>query len=88
MKTIDSLKTKQVDASYLPILMVLLFCIIPSLPLGKSGGGIAMVAVSAIGLIGYAILWRDSLRGRMAAATLVVSMAVGVGAAIVWFTFR
>ena len=45
MKTNEPQKTKMDEAMFAATLVIVLFLIIPSLPLGKYGGGIAMFVV-------------------------------------------
>lgn len=80
------------EASFLAVLIVLELLILPSLPLGKYGGGIAMVVVGVIGLPAYFLLFKERLRGRgqlkSAALLMAVSMAVGAAAAFALSLFH
>ena len=68
------------EAGFLATLVVVLLILLPSLPLGKYGGGIAMVVVSVVGLIAYCVLFRERLRSRRQLKT--VAVAAGLGAVI------
>ena len=69
------------EAGFLTLLVVLELLILPSLPFGKYGGGIAMVVISAIGLAAYLVLFGARLRRRDQTKTMVAivvaSMVVG-----------
>jgi hypothetical protein len=73
-------KMKGDEAGFLAALVVVLLILLPSLPLGKYGGGIAMVAVSVVGLIAYFVLFGERVRSRGQLKT--VAVAAGLGAVI------
>jgi hypothetical protein len=75
MKTNEPQKTKMDEAMFAAMLVIVLFLIIPSLPLGKYGGGIAMFVVSVIGLIAYLVVFGRRLRGRGQLKTFAVVTA-------------
>jgi hypothetical protein len=84
MKANETPKMKGDEAGFLATLVVVLLILLPSLPLGKYGGGIAMVAVSVIGLIAYFVLFRERLRSRGQLKTAAVAAGLGavIGAAL------
>lgn len=81
---IEKLKTPQAEASFSLLYVVFLFIIIPMLPLGKYGGGVAMFVGSLLGLAVYGTLYRESLRAAkwvlVGVAIVAVVVAVIVGA--------
>jgi hypothetical protein len=81
MKTNEIPKMKADEAGFLATLVVVLLILLPSLPLGKYGGGIAMVAVSVIGFIAYFVLFRERLRTRGQLKTVAVAAALGAAIA-------
>jgi hypothetical protein len=85
MQTNETLKMKGDEAAFLAVLVIVELLILPSLPLGKYGGGIAMVAVGVIGVPAYFLLFKERLRSRgqlkPIAILMAVSMAVGAAAA-------
>jgi len=84
MKTNEPQKMKTDEAIFTATLVVVLFLIIPSLPLGKYGGGIAMFIVSVIGLIAYLVAFGQRLRGRgqLKTSAIVIASSFAVSAAI------
>jgi hypothetical protein len=56
--------------------------IFPSFPLGKYGGGMAMVAFPVIGLIAYFVLFGERLRSRGQIQIAAIATAVGVAIAV------
>jgi hypothetical protein len=84
MKTYETLKMNGDEAGLLTTLVVLELVILPSLPLGKYGGGIAMVAVGIIGLPAYVVLFRERLRsrGQLKPFVVIAAVSIAVGAAI------
>jgi hypothetical protein len=84
MKTNETLKMKGDEAGFLTTLGVLEFLVAPSLPLGKYGGGIAMLAVAAIGLPAYFILFRERLRsrGQLKAAAVIAVVGIAAGSVV------
>lgn len=79
---------ERTECLYQAVLIVLILIIIPALPLGKSGGGYAMMIASVAGLIGYLLLFGQRLRARGQLA--IVALAAGLGAlfalVLAWFT--
>jgi len=75
MKTNEPQKMKMDEAMFATTLVIVLLLIIPSLPLGKYGGGIAMLVASIIGLIGYLVAFGERLRGRGQLKTFAVITA-------------
>jgi hypothetical protein len=88
MKMPGIFKTKKAEETILAILVVASLLILPSLPLGKYGGGIAMVAGSVVGLIAYFVLFGERLRvcpGSVRRAIAIAMVAASVAAALaVW----
>ena len=74
---------KSDETSFLVALVILELLILPSLPLGKYGGGIAMVAVGVIGLPAYFLLFKERVRsrGQLKPAAILVAVSILVGAA-------
>lgn len=81
MKIPEALKTKKAEDIFSAVLVVFLLLIVPSLPLGKYGGGIAMVAVGVIGGIAYIVLFKE--RANWQKIVVRAAVAATVGAAIV-----
>ena len=92
MKTNEPQKMKMDEAMFAATLVIVLFLIIPSLPLGKYGGGIAMLVASIIGLIAYFAAFGQRRRGRGQLKTCAVvtasSFVVSAGIAIVLVLMR
>ena len=89
MKTNEAPKMKGDEMGFLTALVVVELIILPSLSLGKYGGGIAMVAVGVIVLIAYFVGFGERLRSRGQLKNLAVTVALAavLGAAItVWRT--
>jgi hypothetical protein len=81
MKIPEALKTAHAEDTWSAVFVIFLLLILPSLPLGEYGGGIAMVAVSVIGLIAYMGLFRAHYHWRK--MVMAAALAGAVGAAIV-----
>jgi uncharacterized membrane protein len=64
MKTNETPKMKADEAAFSATFVIVLLLIVPSLPLGKYGGGIAMLATAILGLAVYAILFKRRLQER------------------------
>lgn len=75
-------KMKADESVFATVLLVVLLVIIPSLPLGKYGGGVAMVAVSVIGLIAYMAVFGGRLRerGQLKSAGFITVLSFVLGA--------
>lgn len=82
MKIPESLKTESVRHAFEAAFIIVLLLIIPSLPLGKFSGGIAMLACSAIGLVLYFILFRERFRDRLLLKTAALAAIVGAVIAV------
>jgi hypothetical protein len=84
MKIPDALRSKKTEEIFSAVLIIFLLLIAPSLPLGKYGGGIAMVAVSVIGGIAYIVLfkkranWQKLVVGAAVAATVCAAIVVAL----------
>jgi 4-hydroxybenzoate polyprenyltransferase len=84
MKIPAALKTKKAENTFSAVLVIFLLLIVPSLPLGKYGGGIAMVAVALIGGIAYIVLfkerpqWGQIIVGAAVAATVAAAIVVAL----------
>jgi hypothetical protein len=78
MKISETLKTKKAEETFSATLVVVLLLILPM------WGAVAMLVGSAIGLVAYAILFRERLRIRGWLKTVVIPIAVAaaLGAAI------
>ena len=63
------------------VLIVLLLLILPCLPLGKYGGGIAMLVVSVAGLLAHFVLYGERLRSRSQVKTVAPALAVSASVA-------
>jgi hypothetical protein len=83
MNTNEPPRMKADEAGFAAALVVTLLLIVPSLPFGKYGGGVAMIAVAAMGLLTYFVLFGERLRRRgqlkMAAGAAVLAAAIAVG---------
>ena len=83
MKIPEALKTEKAEMAFSAAFVFIVLIILPMLPLGKYGGGIAMVAASILGLIAYLVLFGERLRSRgglkiITVAVIVGAIAVGV----------
>jgi O-antigen/teichoic acid export membrane protein len=84
MRISESLKTETARHSFEAAFVILLLLMVPFLPLGKYGGGIATLACAVIGLTVYFVSYRERLRNRhllktaalAAAAVAVIAIAV------------
>ena len=81
MKIAEALRTKKAEGTFSAMFVIFLLLILPYLPLGKYGGGIAMVIVSLIGLLAYIVLFRERYDWRR--IIVVACLAGVVGAAVV-----
>jgi 4-hydroxybenzoate polyprenyltransferase len=81
MKIPEALKTNRAENTFSAALVMFLLLIVPSLPFGKYGGGIAMVAVAVIGGIAYIVLFKE--RANWQKLVVGAAVAATVGAAIV-----
>lgn len=84
MNTNETQKMKTDETVFATVLLVVLFLIIPMLPLGKYGGGVAMLAGSVIGMIVYMAAFGERLRsrGQLKMVAIVTSLSFVLGAAI------
>jgi hypothetical protein len=84
MKSNETQKMKADEMAFSSALVVILLIIIPSLPLGKYGGGIAMVVFSIIGLIAYFVAFGKRIRnrGQMRTMAAAVALSAVLGGAI------
>ena len=80
MKTPEAYKTKKAEETFAAALVAVLLLIIPSLHLGKFGGGAAILAVSVIGLMAYGFLFREHLRSRL--KSVAIAAAIGAVASL------
>jgi len=77
MKTSATLKTKKAEETFSAALLVILLIIVPM------WGGVAMLVGSAIGLVAYAVLFRERLHNRGWLKVMIpVTVAAVLGAAI------
>lgn len=78
MKICETLKTKKAEETFSAALVAVLLLILPM------WGGVAMLVGSAIGLVAYAVLFRERLRSRgwLKAVVIPITVAAVVGAAI------
>ena len=77
MKISKILKTKQAEEAISAALVLVVLLILPI------WGGVAMLVGSAVGLVAYAVLFTERLRGRGWVKTVVpVAVAAALGAAI------
>jgi hypothetical protein len=78
MKISETLKTKKAEETFSAALVVILLLILPM------WGAVAMLVGSAIGLVAYAVLFRERLRSRgwLKAVVIPVVAAAVIGAAI------
>ena len=77
MKISEILKTKQAEEAFSATVVLVVLLILPM------WGGVAMLVGSAVGLVAYAVLFRERLRSRGWVKTVVpVAVAVALGAAI------
>jgi hypothetical protein len=79
MKKTETRRTEQYAWAFLTIFAVIEFIVLPSLPLGKYGGGIAMMVGSVIGLVVYPILFTILFKQRLRGAGFVAALAIVVG---------
>jgi hypothetical protein len=84
MKSNETQKMQADEVAFSSALVIILLIIIPVLPLGKYGGGIAMVAFSVIGLIVYYAAFgkRIQNRGQMRTMAIAAVTSAILGAAI------
>jgi len=86
MKTNETQKMKPDEAGFLTTLVVVVLLVLPMLGghMGKYGGGIAMVAVSVIGLVAYFFLFGERLRnrGQLKIVTVVSAVSFALAAAL------
>ena len=77
-------KMKSDELGFLTLLVVLELFIVPLLPLGKYGGGMAMIAVAVIGLPAYWVMFGERLRsrGELKLAIVIFAVSAFVSAAI------
>jgi hypothetical protein len=89
MNTNKPEKMRTDEAGFLAALVVVLLVILPCLPLGKYGGGIAMLAAGVIGLVVYLVVFGERLRNRGRLKSFVAFVAAGftAGAAIAFAFF-
>ena len=80
MKIPEALKTEKAENIFSAVLAISLLLIVSSLPLGKYGGGIALVAFSVIGGIAYIVLFKE--RPNWQKIVVGAAVAATVGAAI------
>jgi hypothetical protein len=77
MKISETLKTKKAEETFSAALVVVLLIILPT------WGGVAMFVGSVIGLVAYAVLFRERLRSRgWLKVVIPVTVAAVLGAAI------
>jgi drug/metabolite transporter (DMT)-like permease len=81
MKIPEAPRTKKAEGTFSALFVIFLLLILPYLPLGKYGGGIALVVVSLIGLLAYVILFRERHDWRR--IIVAACLAGVVGAAVV-----
>ena len=82
MKIPESLKTETARHAFETTYIIVLLLIVPSLPLGKFGGGIAMLAFSVFGLVLYSLAYRERLRDRRLLKTAVITALIGAAVAV------
>jgi hypothetical protein len=70
-------KTSQAASILLSAWFIVVLLIIPSLPLGKYGGGIAMVVGSVIGLIAFVLVHQEARRSPGFLTTVITAAVVG-----------
>lgn len=80
MKVHPLLKTERAQNAFTAVLVILILIVLPALPLGKHGGGIAMLVASVIGLVLYFALFGQRLRSRH--QLMLVALAAGLGAVL------
>lgn len=78
----DALKTKEAEGLFAATFVILLLLIIPSLPLGKYAGGIAMVMTAILGLTIYFILFWERFHNRRLVKLTLISFALGAAFAL------
>ena len=93
MKILETLRTEKVQHVFETTLIIVLLLILPMLgqPMGKYGGGIAMLAASVIGLLSYIFLYGERMhnRGQLKVTMIVVGLSCFLGAAstiAIWLT--
>ena len=90
MKTNETPKIKTDETGFLASLVVLELLILPALPLGKYGGGIAMLVCAVVGLGAYGLCFKERLRARGQLRSILVfaalSFVIGTATAgaVVW----
>ncbi|MBU6402111.1 MAG: hypothetical protein KGS61_17470 [Verrucomicrobia bacterium] len=78
------------ETVFLTTVVVVSLLVVPLLPLGKYGGGTAMLCVSAAGLAAYFALFNTRLRRRgqvkVAAVVTLASalLSAGIAAGLLW----
>jgi len=84
MDTEKPMKMKADEVSFLAVLIILELFVLPTLPLGKYGGGVAMEAVAVIGLLAYLLLFKERLRfrGQLKLFVLLAAISATAGAII------
>lgn len=82
MKISEALKADTAQRTFEAVLVVVVLLILPSIPLGKYGGGMAMLSGSIIGAIAHFVLYGKRLRGRGLLKIVVIAAAVGAFVAI------
>jgi len=78
MKISETLKTKKAEETFSAVLVVVLLIILPM------WGAVAMLVGSVIGLVAYAVLFRQRLRSRgwLKAVVIPVTVTAVLGAVI------
>lgn len=90
MKTNELQKMKTDETGFLASLVVLELLILPALPLGKSGGGIAMLVCAVAGVAAYVLCFKERRRARgqlrMFLSFVGISFVIGAATAgaVVW----
>lgn len=78
MKILAALKTEKGQHFFEAALVFLVLLVLPALPLGKYGGGIAMMVASVLGSAAYFLLYREHLRRRGQLRTALFAGVLGV----------
>lgn len=88
MRLPKTLRTERSQHIFEAAWIVVLLLILPALPLGKYGGGVAMLAASVVGLVVYWVLYGERLRGRgqlkWMGLALVIGALVSLALAVAW----
>lgn len=78
MKVHPALRTERAHNLFSAGFIILILIVLPALPLGKRGGGIAMIVASIVGLVLYLALFSQRLRDRR--QWMIVALAASLGA--------